>query len=306
MSADGSQAAETEALSRKVEAIERETAALVNTLGRARNTRLCLFFVVLVMVVIICVAFYRLGNQFKSKENMDLLMETASNQLGLRSDRFFDEIKALVDHSTPVLREALAAQMTKDMDKYEEGLDRERAVLLENLQEQLEKKVQEHQHKILTQHESILKEEFPQFEDKQSHTRMIDNIQIAMTPLIRKFYVDRLRDQLEGMYEIWDQFPVADPVEKGDPPLDVVLAGQLLELLTIKLTARPEREAIEEKMRTQPATQEKGGTQGKKKDEPTGKKKDESKGGKKNQPEEKKKSQPEEKKNDKADTAKKP
>jgi len=266
MSSEGSQTVEIEALSRKAEAIERESTALVKALGRARRTRQCLSLVVVVLIVAICALFYRLGDQFRSEQNTNLLLRTAEKQLAQRTDLFLTEVRKLADHSAPVLAEAFSAQSKKDMPKYGEAFNRERAVLLENLQERLKKQVQAHQKKVLDQHEAILKEEFPQFDDKKLHARMLDNMQIAMTPLVQKYYIDELGRQLQDMYDSWDEFPVAGPVRKGDPPLEDVPYGQLLELLTVKLSRSSEDHPQGPSTEKQPAADKKNKPESEKKE----------------------------------------
>ena len=55
-----------------------------------------------------------------------------------------------------------------------------------------------------------------------------------MEDLVKKYYVDEFTDQFNTMYEIWEDFPVADPVREGDQPLVQQLYGHLWELIALK------------------------------------------------------------------------
>jgi hypothetical protein len=58
----------------------------------------------------------------------------------------------------------------------------------------------------------------------------------AMQRMLKKYYVDEMRDEMLGIYETWDRFPAAEPVGPNDPRLEDQLIGNLLEYLSYRFT----------------------------------------------------------------------
>ena len=244
MTTDGSPSAQREALSteqiqavaNRVEAVERQATAIEASLSASLWIRRVL---VLGFVAFLCVfgyLFYRLAADFQKKENLDQLVAKFQQRLEETTlDKLQREVRSLVDTAQPVLTEAFTAQAKKDESKYAAALEQEREVFLQNLQQRLQDQLNERYHGILDEHRAVLKEEFPNLTDEQLGL-MAENIQKAAEQLIQKYYVDRMHDELEDMFAIWDEFPVADPVGPNDIPLEDQLIGTLLEVLTMKLT----------------------------------------------------------------------
>lgn len=116
------------------------------------------------------------------------------------------------------------------------AFDRERDVLMKNLERRLQEQVNAHYEKILVDYEAIIVQEFPQADDEIVRRRVVANFREALNRMVKKFYADELRAELQALYDTWDSFPVADPPEEGDVPAEDKLIGYLLELMSVKMS----------------------------------------------------------------------
>lgn len=249
MSSEGSRATDFETLSQKSEVLERETAAVIAGLAKAKRVNRFVFLGVLVVLCAVgCMFYFGMYKRVTSEETLNELGDLAQKQLDNNMAGYQSELNRLVEFARPELTEAFQAQVQKDMPKFEAALNEERQVLVENLQKRLRERLVARQTEILGKFEGILKEEFPLIDDEQKHDRMMANVKTAMEQLVQKYYVDELREQLEAMYEVWDTFPVADPITEGDgqDPLADQAFGYLLELLQVKLSGNSALAATEQ------------------------------------------------------------
>jgi hypothetical protein len=239
MSPDAANPNEAEALSKRVVSLQRDAEQLVHALAQSQRTRRLILVAMAVFVCVTCYAFYGLATRFQRKEQMDLLLRKAQDRLEKRSDFLMKEVQALVDHSAPVVSEAFYDQAKKDLPGYLQAVQAERDKFTENLQVRLEKRLKAHHQKLLERHAKLLKEEFPAVEDEQLHAAMMANIQVAVDKLVRKYYIEELKQEMLAMYGTWDEFPAADPPSTGDLPIEDQLIGTLLELLKLKIAESP-------------------------------------------------------------------
>jgi hypothetical protein len=78
-----------------------------------------------------------------------------------------------------------------------------------------------------------MKEEFPDIKDQEAIDAMNVNMQKAIEPLVKRYYVDKLTLEFEKMREMIATFPLARP---GDPDkLAEELYGHVFELLRMRL-----------------------------------------------------------------------
>jgi len=233
---EAASSAQIEAMGNRVEAVERQVAALTATLSATRSTRRLLTLGYVIFFCVFGFLFYRLVMDFQKKESLDQLVAKVQQRL---QDTTLEKLKrqtmSLVDTARPVLTDAFYAQAKADASKYAEALEDERDMLMVNLQERMERQLQDHYKAILQRHEAVLKEEFPDLNDEQLN-QMASNIEKATQQLIDEYYVERMRTELEDMFKTWDEYPIADPPGPRDIPLEEELIGLLMEILTSKLS----------------------------------------------------------------------
>jgi hypothetical protein len=238
MSSGGSQHVDTGALSQQIDAVSREATALADAFARARRTRQLLALVVLVLVVVICLVFYNLGRKLMSQENINALTQKAQERLNKNRDKYMDQVTTLVKSAGPALGDAFTAQAKKDMPAILDAVEKERQPLMDNLQKQLEKKLQAHYDHVLASYRSMLEQEFPAIKDSKQHDRMMANLKVAIDKLIQKYYVKEMNDQLVKLFDELDRFPSAEKPKKGDLPLEDQFTANLWQLFISKLTSK--------------------------------------------------------------------
>ena len=224
-----------DAQSRAVTSVNEKTRQLVNAIGRLKWTRFLLLLAIALFICATCYVFYRLFAQLQEKEHLDKLMQTAQARLVERNDVLMKDVQALVDHSTPVVTKAFNEQFNKDLPGFLGAVQSERDLLVEGLRGELTERLQKHHEQLLTRHEKLLREEFPEIQDEQLHVAMMANLNVTIDALVKKYYIEELESEMKSLYENWDDFPVAPPAEKGDLPLEDQLVANLLELLKAKL-----------------------------------------------------------------------
>lgn len=236
MSQGDAQTNELGTLSERTDHVDAETAAVIKALAKSKRITRCILLGLVIVLVIAGVVFkLKIVDKVTDEAMLEDVGELAQAKLELNMPTYQSELTSLVEAATPMLREAIQDQMQEDMPQYEEALTEQRLLLIENLQARLKQKLSGQQDELLDKYKAILKEEFPQIDDEERHARMIANVKTAMDQLVQKYYVDEFREHLERMYELWETWPVADPVPEGGDPLADQAFGYLLELLQVKL-----------------------------------------------------------------------
>ena len=226
---------EIEVLAERANSLHQNTQQLMGALSQVRRTRFILLLALVVFAAVTCFAFYRLVAKFQEKEQLDLLLSKAQQRLTERNDLIMKDVQALVDHSAPVVSKAFYEQAKNDLPAFLQAGQSERDKLVENLQERLTERLKRHHQNLLARHEKLLREEFPAVKDEKLHVAMMANLQIVVDELVKKYYIEELQSEMKSLYATWDEFPAADPADKGDLPLEDQLVANLLELLKIKL-----------------------------------------------------------------------
>jgi hypothetical protein len=215
MSTAGEQSDDRVVLAEPVQAVERQSAALAAALATGRRIRLLLFLLLVAVTVVITGSFYRLGAQVTGEQNRQKLLEIAQQRVSDNSDAYLKHVRTLVDETSPTITKAFTEQVKKDLPSYIKGMEKERDQLVENLKTELTKKLNAHYEKLLAQQDKTLKEEFPLVKDEQLHARMMQNIDRAVQQMVKKYYVDEMGGQLEGVFRTLDDFPPSGPAQKG-------------------------------------------------------------------------------------------
>jgi hypothetical protein len=227
---------EMQALSQQSEAVQRAAAALSAATARSRGVRLGLMVAAVLLIAVICVEFYRLGMYVQSPSYQDALLKAGQKSVADRSDKFTREFERLVEHTREPLTKAFSEQVRKDMPEFMKKAEKEKDTLAANLQEEFTKKVNSHYETLLKQQEDTLKKEFPSIQDPTTHERMIKNIDKAVQRLVKKFYVDDFRRQIDELIAGWDNFPEAKLPKPGEPSLTDQFIPALLQYAALRFS----------------------------------------------------------------------
>jgi hypothetical protein len=219
----------------QAEAIAREADALKAALGRSRTTRLVMALAAVAFVVFFSLLFYRQAARLQTEAYLNSLLEVAQSRLEDRTDTYMGEVQLLVNSASPVMTQAFYSQAKQDLPAYLSAVEAERDALVVSLRQIASEKLDQHHAAILGRYEGILREEFPDFDEEQ-YGRMVDNLEVALSRLTERYYVDELEQQLNALYDSWDRFPMAEESSPGDPPLEDLFVGELIDLLQKKLT----------------------------------------------------------------------
>lgn len=235
-----------EALAKQIEAAERQELSLVAAIDRAATVRMLLTLVVLAVVVTYVVLFYRAGKSFTEARFVGDLGDQLKRRAVANQDELVREARALQEHTMPVVTAAFNKQFKSDMPRYQAKMGEEWKEMQKSLPTKFEKLMEEQYKKTLTRHRDVLKQEFPDVKEREIQL-MTENFQLALKPLVAKYYGDRMRAQLETMYSTWQDFPAAEMTGTPDE-----MADQLYEHIVGFLLERISRSA-EETDRVRPA-----------------------------------------------------
>lgn len=223
-------------LAKQAEAVLQEAAALTNALRRARLTQRVLFLLVLVVVVLCCVPFYRLWSRLQSDAYLEQLRAAAGEQLEKNADDYLRDVQGLADEVRPVLLDAFSKQAKKDTPAYLQAMKGQSDLFAKNLLESLPAKLDEFHERSLERNRKLLENDFPAARDPVVQERLVDNFHVALDRLAKKYYVPQLQKEMDELYGLWDGIPPAPPAAKGDPPPEEAFIGSMLNLLTYRLT----------------------------------------------------------------------
>lgn len=237
-SSDAGAADDGSTIDARVQAVQGQVAALESALSASRKSRQIILVGLVAVIAVVAYLFYGLANQLRSEEYITKLSEEAQTYANDNADSYMREVKTLTDNVTPVITKAFYAQAKKDTPKLTLAMNKERELLMKNVQARLEKQINDQYAKVLADYEKILITEFPKAEDDKIRRRVMANFREAMNRMVKKFYADQFQAELQAMYDTWDEFPVADAADEGDVPLEDQLVGYLLELTTLKLSGK--------------------------------------------------------------------
>jgi multidrug efflux pump subunit AcrB len=226
---------DSDALEKKIGAIEKEVATVKVVIRRASRTRLAMLLAVLLIIGIAILSFYNLAKSFGSKENLNLLAEKAKARAESTSKDALRHVTALKENSLPVLQEAFTAQVNKDTRKYQAVLDHEGQLLTKNLQTELEKKLRAHFEESSAKYQAILRDEFPDLEDPELLDKMYANVDGVMDRLVQEYYSDQIKQQIDGMGDKWLEFETAEEPQGDEPSLEMQFVATLFYLAAMKI-----------------------------------------------------------------------
>jgi len=235
MTSESTRTTENEALGKKIGAIENEVATVKIAIRRASRTRLALLVAVVAVIGISVWMFYNLARSFASEETLNLFAEKAKERIEDSSPEALKQVQRLQKTALPKLQEAFNAQVEKDRPKFMSALEMERDALLGNLQNQLEVKIKDHMEEASDKYQAILQDEFPELEDPELLDDMFSSIVNIMDRLAEEYYSDKIRGEIEGLNEKWNNFEMADVPGEGEPRLEQQFLAALLNLAAMKV-----------------------------------------------------------------------
>jgi hypothetical protein len=227
---------EMQALSQQSEAVQRATKDLESAMARARGIRLCLGLAAVLLIAVICVKFYALGMDVQSPEYQNALLATGQKRLAAKSDDYSKQLELLVERTKDPLYKAFNDQINKDMPVFMKEMEKEKDKLASNMEEEFTKRINKYYEGLGTQEQEALEKEFPSIKDPATRDRMVKNVDKAVQGLIKKYYVDDLRREIEEMQGTWESFPTAAPPKAGDPSLMDQFIATLLQYLALQLS----------------------------------------------------------------------
>ena len=222
-------------IQQQIERLSQECAELTSAYARARGVRRILALAIVIFIIVVCFAFYRLCRGLLREEYTQKLTSLAEKRLEKNQDRYMAQIEKLVNKTSPAVSEAFSQQVNKDMPVYLKLMERERDVMAKDLETKLGGRLQKRYESSLDRHDKILKTEFPQVKDEVLHQRVTNNLHVVVNRLVEKYYVTELERQLKELFATWDRFPAAAPAGKNDQALEDELVAELVHLLAIKL-----------------------------------------------------------------------
>jgi hypothetical protein len=222
----------------QVEAVVRESAALAGALRAARAMRLALLAALFVMILAIVWTVYGKYRQLTSEENLNKVKELAQQQFEKHKEQYVKQVQLLMDKVREPVLKAFSAQAEKDMPKFLRVVEDNRQPFMDGMEKKITAKLKDHYGGLRKDYEQAVRKEFPNVSDK-TIVAIMDNMDHAVERLLKKYYVDDLRDELLVMFHTWDTFPPAAP-----PGKDLTVMNEfklaLLDLLAHKWT-HPQR-----------------------------------------------------------------
>lgn len=212
--------------------LDKEFAALRSAMARSRNIRILILFGAIALVVLIGYMFYSLVNEVISENYRQNLLQIAQERIEQNKDQYMSEVKKLVEHSAPILKDAFYEQTKKDMPRYTAAFARERDAFAENVTATLRTSAQEHYGRALDKYKQKMIQDIPELGSPELKEKAMQAVGVAFDRMVEKYYVKTMADGLEEIYGLWDSFPRADASQ--DPPEDVLI-GLLLELVSKKM-----------------------------------------------------------------------
>lgn len=220
-------------LSAQLSALENESQRLLSALQWSSTVR----NILLLCLVAFCVVFgylyyslYREVNEQKIAQIQAILVEKQDEIL----KPVTDEAYALVQDVGPEVVEIFQKRIESDGKKYVNAFTKERDILSKNLELHVEEAANQTYEKLLADHEKILQEEFPDLDNEANRARLHTNMAETYKEVVRRYYIDYFKKEIEKMAVAVDQFPVAEPDEAKGPLAQQVLY-ELMEMVQMMM-----------------------------------------------------------------------
>lgn len=221
----------------RIQQVQNQVVQLQAALSATKQTRNLLVLSLLAVLAVAGVLFYQLGSRLQDEAYQTALGEAAQKYLEQNTGEYMREVQTLVDHVGPVVSDAFMTQVKQDTPLYTQAIDRQRELLMENLEERLALAINDHYDRTLDKYEDIIVQEFPAADDETVRRQVMENFRVSLNGMVKEFYIDEFRTELQTLYDTWDGFPIASVPDEGDLPLEDQLFGTLLNLLALKVSS---------------------------------------------------------------------
>jgi hypothetical protein len=223
-------------LNQQVENVIRDSEALNSAVARGRFIRVILLIALIGVIAYGAITLKRPYDKYVTDEGyQQKFLAAITDHIADNQRNYQQEFDHFVNEVGPVVRDTFTAQAKKDMPKFLETLERQRDEMSNNLQTKLEEKIIGHYDAMLKKQQSVLTSALPEMNDAAAAERLEKNLETAMHRLIKRYYVDKMHEQIVGMLQQWDTFPTVPPASGGET-LEDQLVGTLYDLLLYRLS----------------------------------------------------------------------
>jgi len=196
-----------------LDAITSEVDGLASAMSVSRYARIILVIVVLAFVGYLTMTLKSFAESLSDEEFTNSLVDEAKGQYfgpGDPEELLQKETKQLGDSIVQTLQSALKAQLDQDLEEYKGIISIERETLAKNMEARLNQIFNERYAEALNNHEKVLREKFPDFNDEQV-ANLVANLETAMNQVLLEHYQHEIQGKLNELYKNYDDFPVAMP-----------------------------------------------------------------------------------------------
>lgn len=220
-------------LTEKLGILENESRRILAALHWSSRVRTVLFFGLMLFALISTFLFYRLYVDVKTNRIAEVQRIIREHPEKF-SEPLTRQVMFLAEEQGPFVIEAFRKQAQEDSALYLNAFDTERATLINNLQANLEEKLNDSYATMLAEQEEMLKAEFPVLKDPDKLDNIRTNMEKVYDKIGKRYFVDSLREELESIANKIDTFPAAEP-KVDNIPLGEQIATELLELVRLML-----------------------------------------------------------------------
>ena len=196
-----------------LDSITSEVDGLAEAMTFSRYARLVLVIVVVGFIGYLIVELGNFAESLSDEDFTNSLVDEAKGQYfgpGDPEELLQDESKKLGDSIVQTLQSALKTQLDQDLEEYKGIVSIERETLAKNMETRLNTIFNERYAEALNNHEKVLREKFPDFNDEQV-ANLVANLETAMNQVLVEHYQHEIQGKLNELYKNYDNFPVAMP-----------------------------------------------------------------------------------------------
>lgn len=229
-------------LAQRVAQLEADASALEEALRKSKSTGRLLFLAFVALVAMVLTQGYLMVSQIEDATWQDEMAAKLRESYSGNSKQYNQEFRKLWTTVQPKLKQAFEDQLKEDSPRFRTAFVTQRDIFAKNIRGKMEAALQQHWKEALDKHEVILREEFPEIQDRKKSARIIANVDLAIQKLVQKYYIGEFEKQFTELYALYDDFGYADaPDAKTDEKeLPTQFVGQLLELMKLKLISAPD------------------------------------------------------------------
>lgn len=220
-------------LSQQLRVLEERAQGLLAALRWSSWVRNVLFLCLLAFVVVFGILYYQLYQDITKNKLIEFQNILAEKQQELL-EPVSREVFTLVEEVGPEVLQVFQKQIEADGTKYMDAFQKEREVLMADLETHLNEVVSTAYDKMLDEHEKILQAEFPELNSESNRAKLHANMEQTYDQLVRRYYIDYFHNEIERMTMAIDKFPMSEPDETKGPLAQQVLY-ELMEMIQMMM-----------------------------------------------------------------------